>query len=251
MQDESLHEIQLNGKQLVFLFMAATVVAVVIFLCGVMVGRGVPQRAGIAPVTPEHASLDPTAAAQLPPPLGVASTGNTPVAAGETLTYPSRLAESTPAAETLKPLAETAALEPTALSAPAPVAAAPKPVMPAPKPKPAPVPPKPATAAPAPKPAAPAPKPVTPAPAPAPASAPSLAEPSGGGFVVQVAAVRTRADAETIAKRLSAKGYPTFITTAGANFRVRVGKFGDRKEAEAVAGRLEREERVRQPWITR
>ena len=30
-----------------FLFMTATVVAVVIFLCGVMVGRGVPaQRAG-------------------------------------------------------------------------------------------------------------------------------------------------------------------------------------------------------------
>ena len=46
MADEGLHEIQLNGKQLVFLFMASTVVAVVIFLCGVMVGRGVrAQRA--------------------------------------------------------------------------------------------------------------------------------------------------------------------------------------------------------------
>jgi hypothetical protein len=41
MSDDGFHEIQLNGKQLVFLFMAATVVAVVIFLCGVMVGRGV------------------------------------------------------------------------------------------------------------------------------------------------------------------------------------------------------------------
>ncbi len=41
MSDEGFHEIQLNGKQLVFLFMAATVVSVVIFLCGVMVGRGV------------------------------------------------------------------------------------------------------------------------------------------------------------------------------------------------------------------
>ena len=47
MSDEGFHEIQLNGKQLVFLFMAATVVSVVIFLCGVMVGRGVrsgPRR---------------------------------------------------------------------------------------------------------------------------------------------------------------------------------------------------------------
>ena len=39
--DEGFREIQLNGKQLVFLFMAATVVSVVIFLCGVLVGRGV------------------------------------------------------------------------------------------------------------------------------------------------------------------------------------------------------------------
>ncbi len=31
-----------NAKQVVFLFMAATVVAVVVFLCGVLVGRGVP-----------------------------------------------------------------------------------------------------------------------------------------------------------------------------------------------------------------
>ena len=44
MSDEGFHEIQLNGKQLVFLFMAATVVSVVIFLCGVMVGRGVRDR---------------------------------------------------------------------------------------------------------------------------------------------------------------------------------------------------------------
>ena len=48
MSDEGFHEIQLNGKQLVFLFMAATVVSVVIFLCGVMVGRGVPDRAAVA-----------------------------------------------------------------------------------------------------------------------------------------------------------------------------------------------------------
>jgi DedD protein len=49
MNDEGFHEIQLNGKQLVFLFMAATVVSVVIFLCGVMVGRGVrsQQTAGL------------------------------------------------------------------------------------------------------------------------------------------------------------------------------------------------------------
>ena len=45
-QDDGFHEIQLNGKQLVFLFMAATVVSVVIFLCGVLVGRGVVAERG-------------------------------------------------------------------------------------------------------------------------------------------------------------------------------------------------------------
>ena len=41
MNDQSFHEIQLSGKQLVFLFMSAVVLAVVIFLLGVSVGRGV------------------------------------------------------------------------------------------------------------------------------------------------------------------------------------------------------------------
>ena len=107
MQDEGFHEIQLNGKQLVFLFMAGTVVAVVIFLCGVMVGRGVPERtlvAGAATAAP----LDPTAA--LPPASSSsASTGdNQPLTAGETLTYPSLLENPDPPAETLAPAAEPA-----------------------------------------------------------------------------------------------------------------------------------------------
>ena len=45
-QDDGFHEIQLNGKQLVFLFMAVTVVSVVIFLSGVLVGRGVRHDRG-------------------------------------------------------------------------------------------------------------------------------------------------------------------------------------------------------------
>ena len=47
LQDDGFHEIQLNGKQLVFLFMAATVVSVVIFLLGVLVGRGVHSVRGV------------------------------------------------------------------------------------------------------------------------------------------------------------------------------------------------------------
>src|SRR4029434_4785602 len=41
MTDQQFHEIPLREKQLVFVFMSAVVVAVVIFLLGVSVGRGV------------------------------------------------------------------------------------------------------------------------------------------------------------------------------------------------------------------
>jgi len=47
-EDDGFHEIQLNGKQLVFLFMAATLVSVVIFLLVVFVGRGVRTDRGVA-----------------------------------------------------------------------------------------------------------------------------------------------------------------------------------------------------------
>lgn len=245
MSDEGFHEIQLNGKQLVFLFMAATVVAVVIFLCGVMVGRGVPIRTSTPINSPEQAALDPTASLGLPATQTVATSENAPLTAQETLTYPSLLEDPNPPVETLAPPPE-----------PPPVTT---PRAETPRPAVAPPPPKPALAA-APKPVAAAPTPVVAAPRPAAAPAPkpepvaaaggALAEPAGTGFVVQVAAVRQRAEANTIARRLSGKGYPAFVTTSGANFRVRVGKFNDRREAESVAGRLEREEQFK-PWITR
>jgi hypothetical protein len=67
--DEGFREIQLNGKQLVFLFMAATVVSVVIFLCGVLVGRGVrAEPRGAADVASTAVVPDP-----VPAPSGQAS----------------------------------------------------------------------------------------------------------------------------------------------------------------------------------
>src|SRR6187551_679042 len=69
--DDGFHEIQLNGKQLVFLFMAATVVSVVIFLCGVLVGRGVRAERG----GPDTALADLPLADQAMPTAGSASEG--------------------------------------------------------------------------------------------------------------------------------------------------------------------------------
>jgi DedD protein len=254
MADEGFREIQLQGKQLVFLFMAATVVAVVVFLCGVMVGRGV-QGSAVGAV--EQASFYPGTVDQgSSPPRAASMDGNAPLTAQETLTYSSLLEGPEPAAEALAPATEpgTVVSEPLVLTEPAPVLAQAEPVGPTPSGaagaaeppvvrQPAPV----VAAAPPPQvePARERASPVMPSNQPA-----SLAEPPGSGFVVQVAAVRQRAQADAIAKGLSAKGYPAFVTVSGGNFRVRVGKYAERGEAESVASRLAQEERF-DPWITR
>ena len=97
-QDDGFHEIQLNGKQLVFLFMAATVVSVVIFLCGVLVGRGVraerPARATGRSHRRRSPSRRPRRPPAAPPPAdtGPAERRRLRAPADEVpLTYPDRL----------------------------------------------------------------------------------------------------------------------------------------------------------------
>src|SRR5215212_9147150 len=102
MADEGFHEIQLNGKQLVFMFMAATVMAVVIFLLGVMAGRSMraprPSEALEASVT--EGAVDPTASdTRAVPAAPATTTDGAPPASQETLTYPERLEETTPPPE--------------------------------------------------------------------------------------------------------------------------------------------------------
>ena len=112
-QDDAFHEIQLNGKQLVFLFMAATVVSVVIFLCGVLVGRGVRvERATMSDGTPTASNVEtaPPAPAAAPPPVTTPA-GSDPTKAAppaDDLTYFSRLEKPAPAPEHLKAATEKA-----------------------------------------------------------------------------------------------------------------------------------------------
>jgi cell division septation protein DedD len=47
--EDGFHEIQLSGKQLVFLFILVTFALVVVFLCGVLVGRGARAARGEEP----------------------------------------------------------------------------------------------------------------------------------------------------------------------------------------------------------
>jgi len=235
MSDEGVHEIQLNGKQLVFMFMAVTVVAVVIFLCGVMVGRGVraPRATELADAAIET-PLDPTASVATAP---SSSAGPSSLAASDPTQDPTltsgRLNATTPPPEPLKESVQI--VQELKATAPAKTTVVEPPAAPAVK-------------TPAPKISAPkTPAPKTPKPA-------AVSEPTGEGFVVQVAAVKERSEADTIAKRLSSKGFPSFVSSPSAGaarvYRVRVGKYRDRSDAETVARRLEKEEQFK-PWITR
>jgi len=213
--DDGFHEIQLNGKQLVFLFMAATVVSVVIFLCGVLVGRGVKAERAATTADGSAAAIEPTPQAAPAAPAPAAGSDPTTAAPPPTvddLSYFNRLEKKTPAVEELK----------------APPAPSPAPVAPAVTLKPSRTAPVAAQSAPAP--------------------------PVGDGYAIQVAAMLDHTDADAMAKRLSSKGYNAFILplaqTTPPRYRVRVGKFKTKHEAESVAAKLQKEEQFN-PWITR
>jgi DedD protein len=213
--DDGFHEIQLSGKQLVFLFIVTTTVIVVVFLCGVKVGRGARAAQGEAPdqiavASPATDSIpDPRPPAAEPP-------GPAPETPDE-LSYHKRLQGEAPPADTLKK--EDA------------------------KPQ----------AAPAPKPAPPAAQPRAAAPAAGPAGVPTSGRP--GTWAVQVIATRDRDIAGSVTNRLAAKGYPAFLVnppagSSPAYYKVHVGRYNDRGEAEQVSLRIKKEEQF-QSWITR
>ena len=216
MAGESASEPHLSGKQLVFLFMASTVVAVVIFLCGVMVGRGVPVGRGTG-VTPAISAAAQAGSPEQPDPA-FATPWDTPVAGADApadvLTYSRRIGADEPVEEELN---DPAAASETGFAADPWTTRASQAV-----------------------------------PDTTPTSAGlGLAD----GFVVQVAALRGRAAAGAMTEQLAAKGYPAYVQEPSPNaaaqvYRVWVGKYPGRREAEQVKRRLEQEEQFT-PWITR
>src|SRR6185295_5522219 len=115
--DEGFREIQLNGKQLVFLFMAATVASVVIFLCGVLVGRGVrPDRPAATDAASTAIVPDAVSAPARHPAAAPAQPPAEPPAPADELTYFDRLQKNSTPDEKLKSPAPAA----VATSSPAP-----------------------------------------------------------------------------------------------------------------------------------
>src|SRR5689334_2267303 len=107
MSDQEFREIQLTAKQLFFLFMSAVVVAVVIFLLGVSVGRGV-QGEAVSAAADTGAVSDTVVTASTPPPASTAA--QTP-----STSYDQKLQDKPvppPSAEPAPPPATTAGAKP-------------------------------------------------------------------------------------------------------------------------------------------
>jgi len=219
MTQDQPRAVHLTDKHIVFGVMAASVVAVLAFLCGVFVGRGV---LAVRPVTMDRSTVsagiepDPTPVSdgESPVPSAAGGTGSGSLPPGN-LTYNDRLTKPELPEESIKaavvqPAPPSPALEEPAEAAPAAEGGERSPVAGAPVP---------------------------------------------GLFTIQIAAVRSRGEAQSIVGRLIKKGYPAyvFVPPGGdrtGGFRVRVGSFKSRAEAEPTASRLQKEEHYK-PWITR
>ena len=224
MSDQNVREIQLGGKQLVFLFMASVVLAVAIFLLGISVGRGAQQASADPAAGQDVAAADrEQPLADMPP-----KTETTPV----DLRYHDKLQGQTP--PPAQPVPEPKPAEPaSAVSAP-------------PTPGPAPQSPQAATSG---RSAAAAPSAGGTSAAAAlkpqekPSAKPSQPVPKTGWFV-QVNAFKSKANADKQVTELKAKGHPSAFVLSeptGSLFRVRVGPIADRAEAERLAQRLKSE----------
>jgi septal ring-binding cell division protein DamX len=221
-------EVRLDNRQVFFLFFGSAVVACMLFVLGVIVGKRIESRgrAEAMDVQDPLAALD--RAHQPPMVAGPA----TPPAE---LTFPRALGTATSAKASTRP--EKAAL----------AAALPKPIVPvvapaAPKPVAPPVTAKPAPSVAAPKPiAAPAPKPVVAA-APKPAVDPAKVK---GKFTLQLSAFPTREEAEAFARKYDGSFIiPTEIPGKGTWFRVRNGNFATFQEAANAKTSFEKTHKI-------
>lgn len=223
-EEAGYYEIQLNNKQLVFFFMAAVATSVVIFLCGVMVGRGV-----------RDATLAAGGNSIMSKPQ-VGSSGRSmkttvpPADVRRELDFPKRLEAETVDAELQTPASNPEQLvalvtksrktrkttEPNARAGSTSEAseeASAKPKKSLSKS----TPPKRA------------------------ASADSgVIGGERGAFTIQVVALRTEESAASLVKRLKDASYRAYLEPGGSAglYRVRVGRFDSRVEAEQIAAQL-------------
>ena len=201
-------------KQIVFLFMAAVIVAVGVFLLGISFGRGVRGSAVAEALGSVPSDTTVTA---VPPPTETKPAD---------LTYHNALQGQPTPTPTPEPEPKTT---PTATATPQPPPAAA-----ASTPTPTPTPERTPTPTPAP------PKADNSRATGAPATSPS------GRYSLQVGVYTTKASADRLAGELKNKRFPASVlvgpaNTPGARFRVIVGPYASRADAQKVIGLLEKE----------
>jgi DedD protein len=240
-------EVRLDNRQVFFLFFGSALVACMLFVLGVIVGKRIESRgrADAPEISDPLAILDRVNQAPLPSAV--------PPPAEQNLAFPKALiGNSGVKAKPIglqprpapAPVAAPAAPAPRAVEAP-PVKAAAPPVPAAPKPIAA------AAKAPAPAPA----KPVATGPvvvkAPSPAKPPVPGEaaptPAKGRFTLQLSSFPDRLEADIFAKKYAAQG--AFIVTSeipgkGTWYRVRMGNFASAAEASAAKATFEKQHNV-------
>jgi septal ring-binding cell division protein DamX len=209
-------EVRLDNRQVFFLFFGSAVVACMLFVLGVIVGKRIESRgrADALEVQDPLAALD---RAHQPPMVAG------PVEPPAELTFPKALATNAgKSATTMHASASVASGKPTAPK-PIAVAAAPK-----------------TLALVTPKPIAVAPKPVVVAPKPV----GDLAK-TKGKYTLQLSAFPTREEADAFAKRFDGTFIiPTEVPGKGTWFRVRCGNFASYQEATAAKATFEKQNKV-------
>lgn len=227
-EEAGFYEIQLNNKQLVFFFMAAVAIAVVVFLCGVMVGRGVRD----ATLAASGTSIISGPGANRPVQSAVA-----PADVRRELDFSQRLE-----ADEVEGQLEGQASNPEKL-----VASVTKRSEPRQRNRPVAEPAEPQEATNPPAKTTPAPS----APETARSSAPTTIGSERGAFTIQVVALKTEEAAASLVSRLVESGYRAYVEPGGSGglHRVRVGRFETRAQAEQVSAKLRDVEKFK-PYIT-
>jgi|TARA_B100000809_G_C15137472_1_gene531336 hypothetical protein len=207
MSDDGIHEISLNGKTLVFIFMATTVLLVVTFLLGVLVGRGARELQGLNQkvLTSDVVEEDLVEEFEMAPEVVLPE--DETVQMGD-LSYPGRLTSPDVMQESVNP--DSGLIEEVLPSEVESIITEQTPL------------------------------------------AGSSLESVKVGFTVQVAAVRSREDAEAMLEQLLSDDYPAYLLepkSPAELYRVRVGQYQDQKEADDMRRRLE--EAQFPAWITR
>jgi len=209
-------EVSLDSRQVFFIFFGGAVIACVVFVLGVMVGKRLESRERVAHRAATSAQVDPLAA------LDELGADEQAEGKGDDLAFAAALA-----ADAKKS------------AAPAPAAA------PTPPPKPAPIPSAPAAAAPTP--------PAAKEPAKDKESKESK-EPKEGKekkskFTLQISSFQERAEADALIARLSGIGYKPYLVMSnvpdkGVFFRVRIGEYGSKSDAQDAKAEFEKKQHL-------